>query len=234
MGDMAQLFETKNMVLIASLPRNDPALARAAAAGGAHALKVHLNVSHAASGTHFGSWDQERAAITEILGIARAAGALVGIMPGTDQACATVPELRELAALGVCFMDIYESHLPGPAFLTVPGLDPMLAAGPGFTDALLDTLNADPRVALLEASVMPHEQYGQPLTPDDLDLYRNICRRFTRPVTVPTQNKIDPAQAADLRAAGVRGLMIGAIVAGKDPASFEQATAAFRRALDAV
>jgi hypothetical protein len=53
-----EIFKTKKMVLIASLPKNDPALAKAAAAGGADMLKIHLNVEHAASGTKFGSFDE--------------------------------------------------------------------------------------------------------------------------------------------------------------------------------
>ena len=46
---------SRSGVLIASLPRNDPELARAALAGGADVLKVHLNVTHNASGVRFGS-----------------------------------------------------------------------------------------------------------------------------------------------------------------------------------
>ena len=40
--------------LAVSLPLNDIALAKAAEEAGADALKIHINVHHDASGTHFG------------------------------------------------------------------------------------------------------------------------------------------------------------------------------------
>lgn len=240
MGAMQQLFESGKMALIASLPRNDPALALAAARGGAHALKVHLNVSHAASGTHFGSFDEEKDAIREILGIAREHGCLAGVMPGTDAACATADELCELAAMGVCFLDIYHSHIPDGAFFDIPGLDPMPAIGHGFAMHEVDMLARDSRIHLLEASVVDHALYGSDLTTEDMETYRAVKQRFGGHVIVPTQKKIRPEQAAALHrmpgseAPVVTGLMIGAIVAGREPDTFLEATRAFRRAIDAL
>ena len=45
-------------VLLVSLTRNDPHLARIALENGADAIKVHLNCAHFASGTNFGSWEE--------------------------------------------------------------------------------------------------------------------------------------------------------------------------------
>ena len=60
---------SRSGVLIASLPRNDPELARAALAGGADVLKVHLNVTHNASGVRFGSLAEKAANLEAIRGI---------------------------------------------------------------------------------------------------------------------------------------------------------------------
>ena len=49
------------MVLIASLPRNDPQLAQAALDNGADVIKLHINLRHHASGTHFGALEEEQA-----------------------------------------------------------------------------------------------------------------------------------------------------------------------------
>lgn len=237
---MEQVFAAGKMALIASLPRNDAALARAAATGGAHALKVHLNVSHAASGTHFGSFNEEKTAIRAILGIARDHGCLAGVMPGTDAACASPDELCELAAMGVCFLDIYHTHVPDSSFFDIPGLDPMPAIGHGFAMREVDMLARDPRIKLLEASVVDHTLYGSDLSPQDLETYSAVKQRFGGHVIVPTQKKIRPDQVAALhRMPGcegpvVTGLMIGAIVAGREPDSFLAATRAFRRAIDAL
>ena len=231
MESITQLFEQHPMVLIASLPRNNADLARAAVRGGAHAVKIHLNVSHRASGTYFGSFEEEKDTIADIARIARQGGCLTGVMPGTDAACASPHELRELAAMGVGFMDIYEAHLPSPEYLEIPALEPMLALGHAFTDPVLHTLAEDERVALLEASIMHPDSYGRPLSEADLNVYKKICARFPRPVTVPTQKKIEPAQVRGLHAAGVRGIMIGAIVAGTEPERFAAVTHEFRDAL---
>lgn len=225
-----ELFQG-GMALIASLPRNDAALARAAVDGGAHALKVHLNVSHAAGGTQFGSFEEERDAIAAIIEITRQSGALVGVMPGADTA-ATTDELNKLVKMGVCFMDIYEFHVPGSEYFEIPGLDSMLAVGHGFSMDTVRRLGADPHMAALEASNVPHELYGTPLTDGDIAVYRDISEAFGGPVVVPTQKKIKPGQAAALHEAGVAGIMIGAIVTGAQPDTFEAATAAFRAAMD--
>lgn len=231
MGDFERLFKDGVMALIASLPRNDAALARAAVAGGAHALKVHLNVVHAAGGTRFGTFEEEKDTIAAIIDIARDGGALVGVMPGADTVAST-DELKALARMGVCFMDIYEFHVPRGEYLETPGLDAMLAVGHGFSMDTVRRLGADPRVPALEASNIPHESYGAPLTSDDIALYRDIVTAFGGPVAVPSQKNILPEQVSALRGAGVAGIMIGAIVTGKEPDAFEKATAAFRAAID--
>jgi hypothetical protein len=226
------LFEREKMVLIVSLPRNETALAEAAVAGGAHALKVHLNVTHAASGTRFGSFSEEQPRIAAILETARNGNALVGIMPGAE-ITATRAELHLLADMGVRFMDIYDFHVPDPEYLNVAGLEPMIAIGPGFKmNDVTDKREAGLR--LMEASMIQHEQYGTLLTEDDTDLYRAVCAAFGGHVVVPTQKNIRPEQLHELRAAGVRGIMIGAIVTGAQPSSLCEATTAFRNAIDSM
>ena len=233
MAAMTELFNAHEMVLIASLPGNDAALARAAVNGGAHALKVHLNVEHAASGLHFGSFAEEKDNIRAILDIAAEKDVVTGIMPGADTV-ASYDELCALADMGVRFMDIYEFHLPDAKYLTVPGMEPMIAVGHGFVPDMVAALGQNPLVNMLEASVMHHDSYGDPLTDDDIAMYRGICRDFQGHVTVPTQKKIDPGQLGQLRGAGVRGIMIGAIVTGRDPAGFETVAAQFRNQIDSM
>jgi len=223
------LFGKSEMFLIVSLPKNDPELARAAVDGGAHALKVHLNVHHAASGTHFGTLAEERENIAKIISIADKADAAAGIMPGAEQT-ASVDELCELAAMGIRFYDIYDFHMPAEYF-SVEKIEPMVALGPGFAP---DSAGALWRmgVKFIEASCVAHEDYGKPLLMSDLEMYESICSRFGGKVVVPTQKAIKPSEAGALRAAGVRGLMIGAIVAGREPETIQRATKKFRKAID--
>ena len=51
---------------------------------------------------------------------------------------------------------------------------------------------------------------------------------------IPTQRAIRPYDLPFLARTGARGLVIGAIVTGHEPESVQEATAAFRRAIDAL
>ena len=224
-----KFFEQMNarrMGLIVSLPRNDAELAWAASQGGADAMKVHINVRHAASGTQFGSFQEEKENIAAIIA---ATSAPLGIMPGAGEVAST-DELGELRDMGARFYDIYLQHMP-VSYLGVDGLEGMPALGEGFRPGVVMML---PKwgFRMLEMSSVPHGEYGGPLTLNDLLDYAAVCAAFPGIVVVPTQKAIDPGDVAALADAGVRALMIGKIVAGDTAASIGAATEAFRAAID--
>jgi len=214
-------------VLIASLPANNPELARAALDGGAQVLKVHINVHHDASGTHFGSLAQERPALEQILAL----GAPTGLVVGAEQV-ASPAELAEIAALGFDFIDAYAHHLPAWMFAGSP-LARMVAVGADYQPAEARALAAL-GAQMVEAAIIEHSGYGQPLTTRDLARYRALVEAVVPvPVIVPTQRAITPEEGAFLvTKVGVRAVMIGAIVTGKEPAGYRAAAARFRAALD--
>jgi len=212
--------------LIASLPANRVELAQAALEGGADALKVHIHLHHDASGTHFGPLAQERPALEAILAL----GAPVGLVVGAERV-ASPAELQAVVEMGFDFIDAYAHHLPAWMFSASP-LPCMVAIGSDYT---LDEVRALPGlgIELLEAAIIDHAGYGQPLTTRDLLHYRMLAEAVPIPMVVPTQRAITPPEAAFLvRRVGVRAVMIGAIVTGKEPESYRQATARFRAALD--
>jgi hypothetical protein len=223
--DILEIFEDNDMTLIASLPKNSVELAKAAAAGGADLLKVHLNVKHAASGTHFGAFAEERANIEAIIA---AVDIPIGIMPGAGET-ATLAEMRELGKMGIAFFDIYTSDMP-PTYLSLEKMAPMAALGPGWKSWEPSAVE-EYEINLLEASVIPHEQYGTRLALSDLMAYSYIASEFGGEVIVPTQKAIQPEEILDLLGCGVSGLMIGKIVAGDTPESFEAATARYAKAI---
>lgn len=212
-----------SLTLIASLPRNDLALAQAAVAGGASVLKVHANLEHRASGLRLGSLAEEAPAIAAI----RAAfpGLPFGIVLGD------APEIIErdlplAAQLGLDFISGYAPALPA-ATLSGP-----LAAMIAFNDLTPPEFAAHlPPGSVLEASIIPHGGYGQPLSTLDLLAYRRLAALSPVPVVVPTQRLITPRDLPFLAAAGVAGLMFGAVVAGSTPEGFLAAARAFSAAL---
>ena len=230
MNQLLSRLQGHPWTLLVSLPQNDPQLARAAIKGGAQGLKVHLNVEHFASGTHFGTLAQERVALREILTISADAGINVGVVPGAGGKFASVEDFEELAAMGVDYFDAYPADAPAWA-LTQNHLDIMLAAYQG---ADLDEFAHFEALGmkLCEASILPHEEYGKPLTALDLARYAHLHSKLRGPIIVPSQKKVVPADVPALRRTGVKGLLIGAIVTGRDAASVEAASRAFR--LDAL
>lgn len=218
------------LALIASLPRNDPELAQAALDAGVDAVKIHINVHHHASNTHFGTIDEEMVGLE---GILKAAGEHPsGIVP-FGSAMDDPLTCSRLADMGFDFFSLYLSHavvgcLPAPervarmlALSVSDGID--LACG-------LDALP----VQVCELSIMHGDTYGQPLTYHDLLRYRTLRQIIRMPLVVPSQHAITPQAVPDLAATGVEGLMIGSVVAGKTAQSWKEAVKAFRRAIDQI
>jgi len=225
---MNQLFDQlfhNEWTLLASLPANDIDLARAALRGGAQGLKVHLNVEHFASGSRFGSFDEEHERIVAIVELAREHGASVGVVPGANGKFATPHEFALLKQIGVDYFDAYPFDCPAWALLQTD-LDVMIAAYNGMP---LDEL---PRyrslgMSLCEASVIAHEEYGTPLTARDLAIYADVCERAGVPTIIPSQKKLEARDIPALRKTGASGVLLGAIVLGRDAGSIEDGLRAF-------
>lgn len=214
--------------IIVSLPKNDVALAKAALDAGADALKVHIQVEHRASGTRFGSLAEEHASIEAILFISDRP---VGLVPGAEH-FATPDELARAADMGIDFIDAYTHHLPVRSLST--GLTLMAALDHTFTSSDAAALHDMPFVHCIEASVVHAEGYGRPLTLADLVNYRQIAYAGPKPVIVPTQRAIAPDDVGRMAEAGVRGVILGAVVTGVTPDGVAAAVRAFRRAVDGL
>jgi len=182
-----------------------------------------VNVHHKASGNRFGSWEEEKSIIREILEISSGP---VGIMPGAGPT-ATREELEEAARLGIDFFDIYDFDCP--AWMLGLPLARMIAVG---ADYALDRVTALEEVGLdiLEASIVPTENYGKSLSVQDLERYRLIAKATSRPVIVPSQKRIEPGDLPLLRKVGVAGVMLGTISLGDSEECFRERLPAYTRA----
>lgn len=109
MGKLKQRLELSGLSLIISLPANDVRLAKAALEEGADALKVHFNVGHRASGTHFGALDSYEDIFSEIRSTFDGP---LGVVPSGSLEGVAEEEIRRLAPLGFDFYSIYAHHLP--------------------------------------------------------------------------------------------------------------------------
>ncbi len=94
------------------------------------------------------------------------------------------------------------------------------------------TIQGKPVIAMLEAAIVPPEDYGEPLTLADVANYRSLVQASERPVLVPTQKAILPIDLPALSAAGIGGIMIGVVVTGPTEGGIEKVTRHFRAAID--
>ncbi len=212
-------------LLIVSLPRNDATLARAAAEAGADLLKVHVNVHHRASGTRFGSLDDEEDDIGKILAV----GLPTGLVPG-EEAMVTVDDLPRLRRFA--FLDAYIARLP--LFLYEAGVPVIPAIPHDYPPDALGALGAVPG-EWLEAALIPPQGYGLDPVADDLVALARLGQRARRHMIVPTQRKIRPEDLGRYFAIpDVWAIMIGAVVTGRTVRGLGRVTASFRRALDGL
>lgn len=212
-------------LLMVSLPRNDAALARAAADAGADLLKVHVNVHHRASGMRFGTLDDEEERIDGVFG----AGLPVGLVPGEEEMVTQeqVPRLRRFA-----FLDAYVTHLP--LFLYDAGVPVIPAIPYDYPPLMYGSLDALPG-GWLEAALVPPQGYGLDPTADDLVAIARLGAVTRRRLIVPTQRRIRPEDLERYFAIShVWAIMIGAVVTGRTAPALSCATEAFRRALDGL
>lgn len=228
MNQLLQQLQNNDWTLLVSLPRNDLELAKAALNGGAQGLKVHINVEHFASGTKFGSFDEEKESLETIIAAAREYSASVGIVPGGTP-FATREEFQRLAQIGVDYFDAYPGDAPAWTF-DQEDLDVMLAAWNGARDEELTALEAL-GMTLCEASIMHHDDYGKPLSTLDLARYHALAQTISAPFIVPSQKLLLPQDQQLLQQVGAKGVLIGAVVTGREAASIEAATRAFHEAM---
>lgn len=226
--ELVKARKAKSLVLIASLPRNDVRLAKIALGAGADAVKIHINVHHHASNTHFGNLAEERGNLEAILKIWK--GKLTGIMPYA--APVNDPEtFITLADMGFDFYSQYLSHAIPGCISSLERVARMWALAVGDPFELASGLDNMP-MQVCELSILDGDTYGQPFTYHDIALYAAIRTKTNLPLVVPSQHLITPESVPDLIHIGVEGLMIGAVVAGETEDSWLRCMRAFRKAID--
>lgn len=227
MSRLVEKLKKEKFLLMVSLPRNSVGLGRAAFYGGADAVKVHLNVKHAASGNKFGTFDEERHVLELILSTINLP---VGFVPGEKKQMINLNEFRITEKMGFDFFDIYHEYIPYWMFQTTK-LGKVLALGEKFSteEALLLKQEG---IDVIETSIVRKEDYGKELTQSDLINYKTLTETVDIPMIVPTQKAIKPEEIEILLETKFRGIIIGAIVTGTTPSSLEKATTSFRKAID--
>lgn len=208
--------------VIVSLARHDLDLAKAALDGGAFALKTHLNAYHRATGTTFGTFEQERPFFEQLAKL----GCPLLVMAG-QETVPTASEMDALADLGFEGFNVYIDHMQ--PHLLQSRLRPMPALASTSKAEDIQSIAAIPG-CIIEASIMPFERYRTAMTDADLARYAEIVVAVDVPVIVPSQLALTPDGAAKLRDIGVAAPLLGAIVTGDTPQTMLAAVRAITQA----
>ncbi|WP_256760988.1 hypothetical protein [Cohnella sp. WQ 127256] len=227
MARLQRCLAEKNLSLIISLPANDIGLAKAALEEGADGLKVHYNVGHRASGNHFGQLDEYVATFNSIR---EQFDGPLGVVPTGSIEEARREDIERLAPMGFDFYSIYAHHLPS-FMLHGTGLEKTFAINDQYDLSLLPSARHYGFTAL-EASVVPGSEYGTPLSFADVLKYRYLVEQAQMPVLIPSQRKLVPDDIRVLSDTGIKAILLGAIVVGKEEEQLRRAVAEFRNAID--
>ena len=218
--------------LCISLIDNDAALAASVQDAGADALKLHINLAHAPTGKTLGGLERERERIEAVLA---AVDIPVGIVP-RGRPGTTREEVESLRDLGLDFIDLYGKHTH-PTILGVEGISTWVAPTPEYTPEMLRALASRADVDVIEAAFIPVDAFGSPLTIDDvvrLQVGLEAISGTGTPLVLPTDRRLELGDLPSLHEAGIRNYLLGYAVTGDEPRAIADATARFRKGLDAL
>lgn len=226
------MIKSNRFSVVVSLPRNNLEMAKAALEGGADAIKVHCNVWNRASDYTFGSYEENRLFLKQLIQLCN--GVPVGLVPGGPDGYITQPQRIELEEMGLSFFSSYAQYVPCH-MMESKRLSKMVAIGADYTQNTLDAVRHS-EIDVLECSIQPGENYGTRLNYADILRYADIAQKTQKPCLIPTQRNILPQELRHLADAGCKAIMIGAIVMGKNGTAEEikRATAAFKEEAEAL
>lgn len=230
MARLTPQLRSSEPTLCVSLLRNDVDLAKAVEAAGADAIKLHTNLSHAATGAVVPDLDREADRLSAVLAAVKVP---VGIVP-RGRAGTTAREAERLRDMGFDFIDLYGRHT-SPASLAVDGIDHWVAPTADYDLDMLRVLAARPDVDVIEAAFFPVDVFGSALCVDDLvrlQLGMEAIAPSGTPVVVPTDRRLEPEDVPALRDIGIHNVLIGYAATGNTDDSIVRATTRFRSALD--
>lgn len=226
MDKLLGTIKKSKMSIIVALPANSVDMAVAAEKNGADAIKTHIRMTHRASKVKFGTLEQERSALGEIID---AVNIPVGIVPGATLDVSP-DDLQDIVDMGFDFYDMFTTFIR-PQLFEVEGISVMGAVDSSFDLDTIGVLSKKP-IQMMELAIIPSTGYGDLLSAVDLAKYRQAIARMGVPAVIPSQRSLTPADVPYIYDTGARALLIGVLSTGTDVDALASQTAAFREAVD--
>lgn len=214
MGKLLSQIYQGRFILIASPAANSLELALVAQEAGADAIETHLNHETSQGGGAFGSIDLEEQPLKDITSSLTIP---VGVSIGGSKPLQE-EEWERILSLNFDFVNMLAHHMP--AFVASDErISKIVGIGPGYVLEQVKTISDSQGVSALEAAVVPSQAFGLPLNVLDVATLEIVTRLSAKPVLVPTQKKIKPAEIPIIRKVGCKGLNLTTIVTGDTPTS---------------
>ena len=227
MNRLLNKMQESKMTLIASLPRNDYNLAKLAWENGADAIKVHANVFHNASQNNFGTLADFK---EEFLKILKDSPVPVGLVPGGSTE-SSEEVMDEIVEMGFDFISLYAHHTPS-SFYYDSRINNFLSVNSSYSYKEISELTNKGYADMFDLSNIDKEEYGTRLNARDLSKYQTIASLSDIPCVVPSQKLINSKDVPLLYHTGVKAVMLGAVVFGKDASNLVNAIKSFRKEID--
>lgn len=207
--NIRSFIERNKMPIIVSLPENSIEMAKAALDAGADALKVHINVSHRASGNEFFNTDYYKKVFKEIRDLYEGP---LGIVLGDDKNKIDSVDLEELKSIGFTYFSVYEKDITTKLILQTE-LEKTVALNDKF-DIENVRLSEQFGINVLELSIVDPNKYGERLCLEDLMKYAAFRKGTGLPLMIPSQKKMIPEDLEVLHQIGIDSVMLGAMTIG--------------------
>jgi len=205
---VSQVIKKKKFLIIGSPSTNDYSTVKAFLDGGINIIKLHLNMIHPVSKEKIYSYEKEKEKILKL--VIDYPYVLWGLVPGNLLTNRQEFEEIDYSELEVFFdfIDLFY-HSFTPHYLNC-NLDKMVAIDRVLEKEQLEIFNKF-KIFGIEASIVGKENYGLPLTLEDLLNYKSLVEKTDIPVFIPTQKKILPSDLPTLYSIGAKGLVLGQI-----------------------
>lgn len=227
---LKDIMKKNKFALLVSLPENNIEYAIAAMDAGADGVKVHLNVFHYASNNNYGSFEEEKDFIISVAEEVKKRGKVFGLVPGEGNKFASNEDFINLKNIGVDFISSYVEYAPADLLLNKKfDILGAISSTSDIKSKHLDQVNID----IVECSIVSRENYRKNLMIYDIAKYAEVIKNTRKPVLIPTQKNIKAAEVKILYEIGCKGIMLGAVVFGKnDIENFKNVISNFRNEID--
>lgn len=226
MDKLVKTIQNSKMSIIVALPMNSVEMAIAAEKSGADAIKTHIRMTHRASKVEFGTLEQEKEKLNQII---NSVNIPVGIVPGATLDVSKA-DIQALVDIGFDFYDMFATFIR-PQLYEVDGISVMGAVDSSFDLETIEVLSTKP-IQMMELAIVPSTGYGEKLSVVDLAKYKQAIDRMKIPAVIPSQRTLSPDDVSYLYEVGARALLIGVLSTGTDKDELARQTAAFRNAVE--